>query len=87
MFARIQDHRPRFRLLPQYESYVALLAAVAGCDRKPQWRNGVGTDAEDVRPGSEPRSLSREQRPWRCQLSPAAGDALIALLLLAPRSR
>jgi hypothetical protein len=28
---------------------LALLAAVAGCDRKPQWR-GVGTDAGDVRP-------------------------------------
>jgi hypothetical protein len=28
---------------------VALLAAVAGCDRKPQWR-GVGTDVGDARP-------------------------------------
>ena len=28
---------------------VTLLAAVAGCDRKPQWR-GVGTDAADARP-------------------------------------
>ena len=25
--------------------------------------------------GPEPRCLSREQRPWRCQLSRAAGDA------------
>ena len=28
---------------------VALLAAVAGCDRKPQWR-GVGTDSGNARP-------------------------------------
>ena len=28
---------------------VALLAAIAGCDRKPQWR-GVGTDAGGARP-------------------------------------
>jgi hypothetical protein len=28
---------------------VALLAAVAGCDRKPQWR-GVRTDVGDARP-------------------------------------
>ena len=28
---------------------LALLAAVAGCDRKPQWR-GVGTDAGEARP-------------------------------------
>ena len=32
---------------------VALLAAVAGCDRKPQWR-GVGTDAADARPAPNP---------------------------------
>jgi hypothetical protein len=32
---------------------VALLAAVAGCDRKPQWR-GVGTDAGDARPAPNP---------------------------------
>ena len=32
---------------------VALLAAVAGCDRKPQWR-GVGTDARDARPAPNP---------------------------------
>ena len=32
---------------------VALLAAVAGCDRKPQWR-GVGTDAVDARPAPNP---------------------------------
>jgi hypothetical protein len=33
---------------------VALLPAVAGCDRKPQWR-GAGTDAGDARqaPGHE----------------------------------
>ena len=34
---------------------VALLAAVAGCDRKPQWR-GVGTDAEDARPAPNPNA-------------------------------
>ena len=28
---------------------VAVLAAVAGCDREPQWR-GVGTDAGGARP-------------------------------------
>ena len=28
---------------------VAVLAAVTGCDRKPQWR-GVGTDAGGTRP-------------------------------------
>ena len=32
---------------------VALLAAVAGCDQKPQWR-GVGTDAGDARPAPNP---------------------------------
>ena len=32
---------------------VALLAAVAGCDRQPQWR-GVGTDAGDARPAPNP---------------------------------
>ena len=32
---------------------VALLAAVAGCDRKPQWR-GVGTDAGAARPAPNP---------------------------------
>ena len=32
---------------------VALVAAVAGCDRKPQWR-GVGTDAGDARPAPNP---------------------------------
>ena len=32
---------------------VTLLAAVAGCDRKPQWR-GVGTDAGDARPAPNP---------------------------------
>ena len=34
---------------------VALLAAVAGCDRKPQWR-GVGTDAGDARPAPNPEA-------------------------------
>ena len=34
---------------------VALLAAVAGCDRKPQWR-GVGTDAGGPRPASTPNA-------------------------------
>ena len=32
---------------------LALLAAVAGCDRKPQWR-GVGTDVGDARPAPNP---------------------------------
>ena len=32
---------------------LALLATVAGCDRKPQWR-GVGTDAGDARPAPNP---------------------------------
>ena len=32
---------------------VTLLAAVAGCDRKPQWR-GVGTDVGDARPAPNP---------------------------------
>jgi hypothetical protein len=32
---------------------VALLAAIAGCDRKPQWR-GVGTDAGAARPAPNP---------------------------------
>jgi hypothetical protein len=32
---------------------VALFAAVAGCDRKPQWR-GVGTDVGDARPAPNP---------------------------------
>jgi hypothetical protein len=32
---------------------VALLAAVAGCDRNPQWR-GVGTDVANARPAPNP---------------------------------
>ena len=32
---------------------VALLAAVAGCDQKPQWR-GVGTDPGNARPAPNP---------------------------------
>jgi hypothetical protein len=32
---------------------VALLAAVAGCDRKPEW-HGVGTDVGDARPAPNP---------------------------------
>jgi hypothetical protein len=36
---------------------VALLAAIAGCDRKPQWR-GVGTDAVDARPAPNPDASS-----------------------------
>ena len=45
----------RFRCLGRSAGWLlrtiilALLAAVAGCDRKPQWR-GVGTDAGDARP-------------------------------------
>ena len=31
----------------------ALIAAITGCDRKPQWR-GVGTDAADARPAPNP---------------------------------
>ena len=34
---------------------VALLAAGAGCDRKPQWR-GVGTDAGEARPAPNPEA-------------------------------
>ena len=34
---------------------VAVLAAVAGCDRKPQWR-GVGTDAGEARPAPNPNA-------------------------------
>ena len=34
---------------------VALLAAVAGCDRKTQWR-GVGTDAGEARPAPNPEA-------------------------------
>ena len=37
---------------------VALLAAVAGCDRKPQWR-GVRTDAVDARPAPNPDASPR----------------------------
>jgi hypothetical protein len=36
---------------------VVLLAAVAGCDREPQWR-GVGTDAGGPRPASNPNASS-----------------------------
>ena len=36
---------------------VALLATVAGCDRKPQWR-GVGTDAVDARLAPNPDASS-----------------------------
>ena len=48
-----------FRYLSRSEGWllralvVALLAAVAGCDQKPQWR-GVGTDAGDARPAPNP---------------------------------
>jgi hypothetical protein len=34
---------------------VALLAAVAGCDRTPRWR-GVGTDAAEARPAPNPEA-------------------------------
>ena len=34
---------------------VALVAAIAGCDRKPQWR-GVGTDIGDARPAPNPNA-------------------------------
>jgi hypothetical protein len=37
---------------------IALLAAVAGCDRKPQWR-GVGTDAGNARPAPNPDAFPR----------------------------
>ena len=43
--------RKRVRALPA--ALVALFAAVAGCDQKPQWR-GVGTDAGDARPAPNP---------------------------------
>jgi hypothetical protein len=36
---------------------VALVAAIAGCDRKPQWR-GVGTDVGDARPAPNPDASS-----------------------------
>jgi hypothetical protein len=52
----------------------ALLPAVAGCDRKPQWR-GVGTDAGYARLAPNPDASRMEQQRWRCQLSRAAGDA------------
>ena len=32
---------------------LALLAAITGCDRKPQWRGG-GTHAADARPAPKP---------------------------------
>jgi hypothetical protein len=32
---------------------LALLAAIAGCDTKPQWR-GAGTDARNARPAPNP---------------------------------
>ena len=34
---------------------IALLAAVAGCDRTPRWR-GVGTDAGEGRPAPNPEA-------------------------------
>ena len=34
---------------------VVLLAAIAGCDRKPRWR-GVRTDAVDARPAPNPEA-------------------------------
>ena len=49
----------RFRCLSRSAGWLlrtlilALLAAVAGCDRKPQWR-GVGTDAGAARPAPNP---------------------------------
>ena len=36
---------------------LALFAAVAGCDTKPQWR-GAGTDAAYARPGPNPDASS-----------------------------
>jgi hypothetical protein len=36
---------------------IALLAAITGCDRKPQWR-GVGTDAVDARLAPNPDASS-----------------------------
>ena len=49
MFARISNHRPSVQAGSSARLVVALLAAVAGCDREPRWR-GVGTDAGDTRP-------------------------------------
>ena len=34
---------------------LALLAAITGCDRKPEWR-GVGTDAAAARPAPNPEA-------------------------------
>ena len=52
MFTRIRiigrDAGPCLRTI-----IVALLAAVAGCDQKPQWR-GVRTDVGDARPAPNP---------------------------------
>ena len=57
MFARIRiigrDAGLRLRTI-----IVVLLAAVAGCDRKPQWR-GVGTDVGDARPAPNPDASPR----------------------------
>ena len=43
----------RKRVQALLAALVALVAAIAGCDRKPQWR-GVGTDAVDARPAPNP---------------------------------
>jgi hypothetical protein len=54
MFARIRSiGRGAGRRLGRI--LVALLAAVAGCDRQPQWR-GVGTDAGEARPAPNPEA-------------------------------
>ena len=43
----------RKRVQALLAALVALVAAIAGCDRKPQWR-GVGTDVGDARPAPNP---------------------------------
>src|SRR4029078_13217830 len=73
---------------------LALLAAVAGCDRKPQWR-GVGTHVGGARAGPTPDpphgGHSRPRPPiplpgataMAMPAEPRGGRCLIALLLAA----
>ena len=46
-------HVTRKRVHALLAALVALVTAITGCDRKPQWR-GVGTDVGDVRPAPNP---------------------------------
>ena len=63
MFDRFEEIRPSTLVRPVRTVLVALLAAVAGCDRGVAWR-GVGTDASDRDRQPRPMSPSGSEQRW-----------------------